>query len=194
MAKLPTDAEISAGQAAFEPYFAAVGKVVHAWNQLQEQLGILFCVVVDVPREVGLSIWHANANDGAQRRMLRDAVPFIDQSKLDAFPAAVRDLKWLLGKADIVADRRNSAIHAPCSIGPGENGELEIQPDFGMNPRAKKLRGTQVLQEFEWCANCADALRRFARSADVALALEGYAWPDRPPLPSLPHTDRPTRR
>jgi hypothetical protein len=186
MAKLPSEEEISTATAAFEPYFAAVGRVVHAWNHLQEQLGVVFCELAQLDRGAGLAIWHANANDGAQRRMLAAAAQSINEEKLTLFPTAEADIKWLLEKTDKVADRRNNAVHAPCHIALGSDSDFEIVPAFGLNPRARKLRGKQVLEEFEWCAQSADALKAFARGIDVALTLDGYAWPDRPSLPAPP--------
>jgi hypothetical protein len=74
MAILPTTKEIDAASAAFEPYFSAVGKVVHAWNHLHEELGKLFCEVVGISQSMGMAIWHSTANDKAQRVMLEAAI------------------------------------------------------------------------------------------------------------------------
>jgi hypothetical protein len=70
MAKLPTSEEVEAAEKALEPYKLALGKVAHAWNHMQEQLGRLFCMVSGLDDSMGMSIWHAlksGRNSGSRR-------------------------------------------------------------------------------------------------------------------------------
>ena len=40
----------------------------------------------------------------------------VDDDWVAKYPKAVEDICWLLHKANGVADQRNDAIHAPCSL------------------------------------------------------------------------------
>ena len=113
MAKLPDHDVADAASAAFQPYYDAVGKVVHAWNGLQEQLAILFCRVTNMSNEMGLSIWHSMKSDRAQRQMLRAALRAVDEDWEAKYPRGRDDIAWLLSNADSIAEGRNNVIHAP---------------------------------------------------------------------------------
>jgi hypothetical protein len=183
MVKLPDETEISAATAAFEPYYDAVGKVVHAWNGLQEQLAIIFCRVTDIDNTMGLSVWHSSNNDRAQRQMLRAALAAVDEEWRAKYPKGKEDITWLLNRADTLADGRNNVIHAPCSVGVKDQSEFEVVPlSFYGNPRAKALRGKDVLEEFSRCETNVRILKGYAHWIDCVLSLEGYAWPERPSL------------
>ena len=89
-----------------------------------------------------------------------------DEEWVSKYPKAVKDIRWLLEKANGVAEKRNDAIHAPCSLGIVGH-ELEIIPiDFYGNPRAKNLRGKDILSEFAWYEKGADILRLFTREIE----------------------------
>jgi hypothetical protein len=183
MARLPDEIEINAASAAFEPYYDAVGKVVHAWNGLQEQLAIIFCRLTDMHNAMGLSVWHSSNSDRAQRMMLRAALNAVDDEWRAKYPRGKEDITWLLNKTDTIAEARNNVIHAPCSVGLGDQADFEIVPmSFHGNRRAKALRGKDVLAEFDLCERNANSLKGYARWIDCVLSLEGYAWPDRPTL------------
>jgi hypothetical protein len=183
MARLPDKSEIDAATAAFAPYYDVVGKVVHAWNGLQEQLAIIFCRVTDMDNAMGLSVWHSATSDRAQRNMLRAALGVVGDEWHAKYPRGKEDITWLLSKADALAEARNNVIHAPCSVGINHQSDFEIIPlSFHGNRRAKALRGKDVLEEFNRCENNAKLLNGYARWIDCVLSLEGYAWPDRPIL------------
>ncbi|MBV8323040.1 MAG: hypothetical protein JO049_20530 [Hyphomicrobiales bacterium] len=187
MIKLPTTEQIDAASAAFESYFNAVGKVVHAWNHLHEELGKLFCHVAGINEGLGMATWHSSTNDKAQRLMLEAAITerSHDPDWSDDHPGAEKGIRWILHKANDMGEKRNTAIHAPCSIIAGEQ-ELEIFAySFSQNPRAKKLRGKDILAEFDWYERSADALRRHVRDAQMALWDAHVPWPDKPRMPVL---------
>ncbi len=188
----PSDQETAA---AFEAYALAIGKVAHAWNYLHEKLGQLFVVLAGGERAVSLAIWYSTQNDRAQRNMLRAAVNGWNPSHWEELPKATADLEWLLDRADEVAEHRNNAVHAPCSlyVGGRKDGGSEMGAAFfSGNPRAKKLRGKRLLEEFEWCERYAETLSRFTGQLETAIAFSGtYPWPKRPSKPSRKTNDTP---
>jgi hypothetical protein len=181
MPKLCLDDSI---EASFTPYVTALGRVAHAWNHLQEHLAQLFCLVSGINDAMGLAIWHALKSDRSQRDILEAAVNVAssDPDWIETTPHAKADLLWLLKKANKVAEQRNNAIHAPCGLSIDE-GEFEIIPEtWYQNPRAGKLRGTDVLREFDWYEKSADTLMQFARAIYTALNHGACdPWPERPP-------------
>jgi hypothetical protein len=189
MAKVPTLPPDNVLIATWEPYITALGKVAHAWNHLQEELGKLFCEITELSYAMGTAVWHSSKSDRAQRDMLEAAlfVRASDEEWAENFPKAVDDIRWLLHRTNGVADQRNDAIHAPCSLGI-DGHELEIMPIvFFGNPRAKKLRGKDIMSEFAWYEKSADTLKAFTREIESALMepRAPYPWPEKPQMPTL---------
>jgi hypothetical protein len=185
MTKLPTDAQIREVEDVFRPYIFALGQVAHAWNHLQETLASLFCVVAGINQTIGLAIWHSLQSDRAQREMLRAAlaVRALDEDWSKKNPDAKASVSFILEEVNKLADRRNDAVHAPCSVGIHE-GEFEVIPlSFWGNPRARKLKGKAILTEFSWYEACADSLRSYTHAVEAAL--DGGPWPDKPQMPTL---------
>jgi hypothetical protein len=180
---LPTNEE---RKAAFEAYVAAVGKVAHAWNYLHEKLGTLFVVVSGAEKEVvALAIWYSVKSDRAQRDMLRAAVNATNSERSERMPRAADDLKWLLDRANELAEERNNAVHAPCSLYIGGSGSEMGAAFFNGNPRAKNLMGKELLVEFAWCEGCAESLSLFTQRLATAIAFpDQYEWPKQPKLPT----------
>jgi hypothetical protein len=188
VAKLPSEEEVDASVAAFAPYFTALGKVAHAWNQLQEELARLFCLVARIDDEIGLAIWHSQTNDRAQRNMLEAAMltAASDEVWVEKHPKAQQAIRWLLDRANGVGGQRDVAVHAPCSIAI-EDGDLQIVPMvFHGNRLAKRLTGKRILDEFRWYETSADLLKAYARAVHVALTDECFPWPDKPQMPAAP--------
>ena len=130
---------------AFDAYVAAVGKVAHAWDYLHEKLGVLFIAVTGMERNLALSIWYSVTNDHFQREMLKAAVSATNSERSTNLPKAPDDLKWLLDRAEEVADARNNAVHAPCSLYLGGSvSEMEASY-FNGKPRAKRLMGQRTV-------------------------------------------------
>jgi hypothetical protein len=171
--------------APFEAYVAAVGKVAHEWNHLHEQLGMLFAILSGVKREVALAIWYSVKSDRAQRDMLRAAVNATNPERSIKLPKAPDSLKWLLDRADEVAEARNNAVHAPCSLYLG-GSVSEMGASFrNGNPRAKNLVGKDLLVEFAWCEAYATTLSRFTPILAMAIVFpDRFEWPERPKIPS----------
>lgn len=184
MAKPSIDDQI---EQAFEPYFLALGKVAHEWNHMQEELGKLFCTVVGLGESMGMTLWHSLRSDLAQRQMLVAAAGYMDDDEdwRAKFPKAAEAIADLVEDINRFSNKRNAAIHAPCSVILDE-GELEIiAVSFSRNPNAQKLRGKDILAEFDWYERKADAYRRHVRDLAFALSDARVPWPDKPVWPHL---------
>jgi len=180
-----------------EPYVAALGKVAHSWNHLQDALAELFFIVTGLEQLVAEAIWHSMLNDRWQRELLRAAVTATTNRRLtEDLPKAKDDILWLLQKADDVGRKRDTAVHAPITvaitspIAADFEDKVELIPDtFYGNRLARKLVGKDILAEFEWYELTADALTSFARGIKRAIETSGnprpFPWPDRPRLPVL---------
>ena len=108
--------------------------------------------------------------------MLRAAVN-ANSGRWDKLPKALDDLKWLRDRADELADHRNDAVHAPCSIYILDWG-AEMGPAYfaAANPRvknlnAKNLKGKQLIAEFDWCEKYAWTLIGFLQKLEKPIAL-----------------------
>ena len=171
---------------AFTPYATELGRLVYAWNRLQERLARLFCIVCNFEDEaVGPAIWYSIPSDLSQRKMLRAA---IDNSKKQVVPESA-DLIWLLDKVDtILAHKRNDALHAPFVLVTGTDDQSQftkmVSDMFSDNPKAAKLHGKDLMAEFQWYANYADALSSYADSMiDHLHYPDDEPWPKKPSLP-----------
>jgi hypothetical protein len=184
-ARYPTNDEM---RAAFEEYSAVVGKVAHAWNYLHEKLGLLFVVVSGAEKGIALSIWYSTGNDRAQRDMLRASISASAADRWPTCPHAKNDMEWILGTAEKFADLRNNAIHAPAGmyINPMDADSVEMRSAFwNGHPRAKRLMGKSLLDEYEWGEAVIEQLSRFTEKVETGLRWpERYTWPDRPSLPT----------
>lgn len=178
----PTNKEI---EGVWKPYISAVGRVAHSWNFLQESLALLFAAIMETER-FALAVWYSSNDDRTQRHMLRAAIDCLPHANWPQFPTAKEDILWLLNEADKVGNKRNDAIHGPCSIKVNKKG-FEIAPAYFLgNPRARSLKGKDILKEFRWCELCADVLSTYARDMTTSLTWhEPRAWPDRPLMPTL---------
>lgn len=200
----PTEEQI---QAASEPYLKALGKVVFAWNQMQERLALLFVVVGQFKNEhIATAIWHSTPSDLSQRKMLRAAA--VESGGEDN--AKMADIIWMLNKIDDeLGHRRNEAIHAAYHLVTDTgNQQTRFGPDdWSANPKSRKLEGRNLLAEFEWLAECSHLLADYARRMELHLidddapqeglhdseGNELYAWPEKPSLPRKPDKSDPTK-
>ena len=173
---------------AFEAYALAVGKVVHAWNYLQETLGqLLYFVTGPDDGRAALLKWYSFKSDHRQRAMLRERVLRAPEDRWCPQVLAPReDVIWLLDRADELADERNDAIHTPVSMMTDRDGRVvhaSMAAFVNGNPRARELWGKKLLVEFERCEKAAAALSLFAGEVVMALGNDQHPWPARPSLP-----------
>jgi len=186
MAKLPSEEQLKAAENALTSYHLALGKVAHAWNIMQEQLGMLFCEVAGLDRTMGMGIWHALKSDRTQRDLLEAALTAASRNEewSRRFPKAKSEIEWILWKIKARAEDRNSAIHAPVSV-PFGSTEATVKPlMWNGNPLARNLGDKDILAEFEWYVAYFRAIRMYAGQITHYLC-GGAAWPDRPTLPTV---------
>src|ERR1700722_15244380 len=99
---------------AFTPYALEIGHLARSWNQLQENLCLIFTRVATADNtNIGRAIWYAVRSDLSQREMLKavcGAPGAIDKRNR---PTALNDIGWLLKTANGLAEQRNAAVHLP---------------------------------------------------------------------------------
>jgi hypothetical protein len=191
----PNDEE---ARAAFDAYCLGVGKVAHAWNYLQENLGQLFVFVTGGAPAIMLSVWYSARSDQTQRNMLRAALLAIKDDRWQPrLPTARDDLVWIVDEANALAEHRNNAIHMPGTLLTGADGTAigpSIAAYINGNPLARRVWGKQLLPEFDLSEKCAEALSRFTRHACVSLMDHELPWPKRPSLPIRRQKSTPPNR
>jgi hypothetical protein len=175
-ATVPPDDEL---EAAFAPYITAAGQVVHHWNQLQERLGRVFAAAIG-NRKIALAIWYTPHSDRAQRDMLTAAINETLDDKWKRYaPTAKADILALVSAANSLADRRNDAIHAPVALAINKHKLTIISVYFHGNPRALKLKGKDIVNEFNLCISLTRELYQYAEKIETAINFSShYAWPD----------------
>jgi hypothetical protein len=105
------------------------------------------------------------------------------------FPELLEDLEWVLGKANIVEDVRDDALHSPLSLVKNTN-MVEVLPAIGLgSPRAIRLTTKHILSEYRWCRDMSITLRQFISEIDDFCSGSEKPWPDRPKLPSRGQTN-----
>jgi hypothetical protein len=175
----------------FRPYGAELGRLLYSWNALHEALGQVFCDVTDThDARIALAIWYSTPSDRGQREMLRAATEAVFNQK-GVRSRAKEDIVWLVCEANNLANKRNDAIHSPLSFVSRINAteprlsHTSIQAGyFYGNPRAKSLKGKDLLSEFVWYRATADALCEFAFDIHFFFSdPDEHPWPDRPRLP-----------
>src|ERR1051326_1402255 len=94
---------------AAQSYVSAVGKVALAWNNLHENLGDIFTVVMRARTPaMARAVWYAVANDRLQRSLLIAAINAAEASVWEKLPARARgDLLDLLKKISGLGDLRD---------------------------------------------------------------------------------------
>ena len=172
----------------FTPIAVELGRLVYAWNELHEELGHIYEMVLQ-PKQLGaaLASWRAVESDRTQRTMLEYATRAVRWDKTESRPSTREDILWLLEKVGKLAEQRNNAIHSPFAVLTDQKaGTTGIVPlDFFGHPRAQRLSNTQnaLLKEINFYFRRAKALFNYAMTINFCLGLESAAWPDRPQLP-----------
>lgn len=201
--KIPT--RTPAGmRAVLRPYITELGYLAASWNQLQHNLSSLFSLLVTPGRvAIGQAVWYAAESDFVQRKMLRAFVT-ADQGllpqdrKLSSEQA--KGILWLLDQVDSgLRHKRNNAIHAPLMVLTqviDNSVKTWVEAHFNpYNPRAKPLRGKDLVEEFQSYTAQADILA--AHAALIFAAIDDPArnsWPDKPPSPQAHKKKRKRRR
>lgn len=176
----------------YQPYALAIGQLTMAWNDLHEDLALLFIELLANGRAYpAADIWNSSPNDRPKRAMLKAVIATDWDDFGSRFPKLASDLTWLLREADKLEDLRNDAVHSPLiyyghdnafAVYSGKAGRVLPSVVFG-NRRALKLEKKDLLSEFRWCRDAAVILRDFAGSMYSAVAAR-KPWPQRPSLPN----------
>lgn len=156
-----------------DQYAEKIGHVAMSWSRMQEHLGQLFAYLVSPLHPMrGWAAWHAIASDLAQRAMLAAVVRETYEDPKD--PMRV-EIEWMLGRIAALLDNRNGAVHVAFQMGIGDTEVTMVPIDQTGNPRAKKLAGRELRDDFEFTHH------RIAQVSLHAQALVPFLLP--PPLP-----------
>jgi len=180
--------------AAMKPFMEDLGRVVYAWNSLQEELAKLFwavCVGLEASG-IPLAIWHELKSDRLQRDVLRAAAmarngaTFYEKLKYP-LPGTMEEIAWLLERANSLEDRRNNVVHATYMFAVNT---MEMHPwDFFGNKRAKNLKaknlkGENLTEELRLCRATAELLNNFSFKLKFVVGGQLDTLPERPLLPT----------
>jgi hypothetical protein len=95
-----------------------------------------------------------------------------------------RSNRLTLEQANNLGNKRDEAIHAPCSFFTDHEG-TEVGADFlSRHRRARSLTGKQLLIEFAWLERYTEALYSFTQAASLAMSVGNPTWPQRPSVPN----------
>jgi hypothetical protein len=189
----------------FEPYALALGYLLRDWNDLQDQLAILFVTITahckpDIPQ----AAWGAVPNDRMQRAMLLAVAkvcftpsdsPLVPQHSNEADAAILKEISWIVEKSDNTGRQRDDAAHAPLALlleltedGKTEGAQFIAHTDQG-HPLAEKLKDKNVLAEYQYYRERMVVLRKYAHQIEQYLRYQrSWPFPKRPELPSPPQS------
>jgi hypothetical protein len=166
----------------FRPYALAIGEATLSWNDLHEELAMLFVTVSGGGyANYFLEIWHSIRNDGAKRNILMAAAKTSLNPALERDQRALAEVKWILDRVEKLASDRNTATHAPLTSTPTTSNVFPHA--WPGNPLARKLEGYDVLAEYRRLRDTAILLRDYSGRLGHALTRERPSWPDKPKLP-----------
>jgi hypothetical protein len=197
----------------YRPYVSTIGRLILAWNNLHENLGMLFVLLLAARHRASAGddvediddpviarwagIWSSAAYDRPKRAMLSALMNPIIAADFGQLPKLVSDISWLLKETDKIEEIRNNAVHAPL-IWVGDHpailelirGHLDndVIPNLILgNKRALLVSRPGMrggpIKEYRWGRDASLVLRDFAVAIRYAIAA-GAPWPDRPQLPN----------
>ena len=105
------------------------------------------------------------------------------------------EIEWVLNKCEDLSDKRNDALHCPLNILMNTSTlEFSIEPDYlTSHPRASKLRGKDVFDEFSRYRAQTECLQQYAQAMWLHLFSE-TPLPQRPKLPNTGAKKNPTEQ
>lgn len=173
-------------QALRDAHDLAIGRIVTAWNEYQEELGELYGNLFSRRDwKLAMASWHALENDRAQRAMLAAAA----KRKLKSNSRALKEILWLVKATDgMISDQRNTGIHMPLMSFTDADGSHRMLPlaMFGHN-RALRMVGKDLLREFAHYYSQIKQMRSLATAVMFNITPRSrrkgkVAWPKRPSL------------
>jgi hypothetical protein len=195
----------STAKTAMRPYAAELGLLANAWNNLHTNLASLFTLLLAAKNPyVAQALWHSLDSDVAQRRLLRALIAAESlPSPLDHYKRALTepqaaDIIYILEEIDqSLRHKRNNAIHAPLVLFSGVHRNAVrtwAEAHFNtQNPRAKPLRGLDLIEEFRNYTAELERLATYALQMWQALSplqFRHASWPQRPPSPQAHNKTR----
>jgi len=190
-------------KAVWRPYSTELGYLAIAWNELHYTLMSLFAMLSWRPKNEASAkaVWYAVDSDFSQRKMLRAVIeshPTVPDGR-ELPEALAKEILWILNQIDeSLRHKRNNALHAPllamCGVYDGAVrywAEAHLDPQ---NPRAKPLRGKDLIQEFRDYTEQADMLGVYAGHIFAFLSHRPVSWPKRPSSPQAHKKKKTTRR
>jgi hypothetical protein len=142
-------------------------------------------MVVGAPRDISLALWYSPDSDRVKQKMLKDAILAHHKQEWSIRHEAAReDLLWLMDRVMNLGDSRNNAVHAPCMLVTDHDGSEMAASFVSGHERAQKMRGKQILVEFDWIEAWAEELTVFTERLANALQTDKYPWPERPSKPN----------
>jgi hypothetical protein len=183
--------------AEFEPYAREIGFLLRNWNDLQEALADLFAIILKDTTGVSRAIWYAVPNDRFQRRMLENAAAHVLEPTGSPDNAVVlREIRWILCKANSLGGQRDAAAHSPVMIAAIEEPFEFIARHFFGNPLAKTLQGKKLFNEFRLYRERANVLHVYTVQIDVwfRMGQKRETWPKRPFWPNRAPPEAPKFR
>lgn len=170
----------------FEPYTKAMGELALVWNDLHENLSMLFQALLPIANQlIPDAIWYSHKSDRGQRDMIAALVNL--RAMGHDIPEECRDeITWLLGQVNSLEDMRNDALHSPMF-----NSGNDVFPIHELgHKRAKKLAKKDILFEFGWFYDSAVVLREYAAELSWYLPRKRLSepLPERPSLPNRGQT------
>jgi len=174
----------------FEPYAMSIGFLVREWNLFQERMLDLFAIILHpIGHGTAAAIWHSVQNDRIQRKKLLDAAkPQLSKKHPEIYDA----IQWICERSLGVGQQRDDAIHSPVVGLMGNDPMQFIAYHFFGHPRAMKLKGKDLIKEFDiyrqrvhLLAQYATELELYTRHLlhDVRPPHERWPFPQKPQLP-----------
>jgi hypothetical protein len=182
---------------AFQPYVAAIGQAAVTWNGLHEALRGLFTTIGNNDFPASSAMWYSLRSDRSQRQLIK-ALAQSAREHGEMGDAIFSRIEWLMKQADILADARDNAIHAPLVLSPmlhDLGAPLRVRLDVrGGHPRAKQLFNKDLLSEYRWCRDMGRTLTDFCMRLDMAICYPSDPLPEISSLPKRGQTKAPARR
>jgi hypothetical protein len=134
----------------------------------------LFWKIMDADSQLTSAVWHSTFSDRTQRQMLEAAIRASAPHPMwKHLPdTAHEDLLWLMKRSNYLGDKRDEAIHAPCTQfqHSADGTDVTLTP-YSKHRRAEALEGKDLLIEFDWLERyISDILESFPRSRMQHLA------------------------
>ncbi len=166
----------------FRPYALAIGEATLSWNDLHEELGMLFWTISGGGfGNLPLGIWHSITSDRVKRDILMAAARASLNQSVEREKKAFQEVKWVVDEVKKLAEDRNIATHAPLSSTPTTR---DVFPEAGFGNRlAQKLDGRNVLAKYRRLRDTAILLRDYCGQLGDAIARARPSLPARPKLP-----------